>query len=116
MKLFSELPAYAGFYFSETVSLAPELLAKDFTPDSRPRIAKLRDAFAAADPFGSAALERTLKAVAADCGVKAGPLVHPTRLACTGNTAGPSLYHLLEILGKDRVLARLDRALKAAGG
>jgi len=38
-------------------------------------------------------------------------LVHPTRLACTGNPAGPSLYHLLEVLGKERVLQRLDRAL-----
>jgi len=37
--------------------------------------------------------------------------VHPARLAVTGGTAGPSLYHLLEILGRERVLARLDRAL-----
>ena len=31
-------------------------------------------------------------------------LVHPTRLAVTGSNAGPSLYHLLEILGKEKVL------------
>jgi glutamyl-tRNA synthetase len=37
--------------------------------------------------------------------------VHPTRLACTGNASGPSLYHLLEILGKERVLKRIDKAL-----
>ena len=43
--------------------------------------------------------------------MKTGVLVHPTRLACTGKTAGPSLYHLLEVLGKERVLARLERAL-----
>jgi len=116
VKLFSELPAYAGFYFSETITLPPELLAKDFTPENRPRVEKLRDAFAKTEPFDAATLEKALKAVAADCGVKAGPLVHPTRLACTGNTAGPSLYHLLEILGKDRVLARMERALQMSGG
>jgi glutamyl-tRNA synthetase len=43
--------------------------------------------------------------------VKNGVLVHPTRLACCGTTAGPSLYHLIEILGKNRVLERIDRAL-----
>jgi len=32
-------------------------------------------------------------------------------LACTGKTAGPSLYHLLEVLGQERVLRRLDRAI-----
>jgi glutamyl-tRNA synthetase len=38
-------------------------------------------------------------------------LVHPTRLICTGRTVGPSLYHLMEVLGKERVLRRFDAAL-----
>jgi glutamyl/glutaminyl-tRNA synthetase len=37
--------------------------------------------------------------------------VHPCRLATTGNTAGPSLYHLLEVLGRDKSLARIEKAL-----
>jgi glutamyl/glutaminyl-tRNA synthetase len=41
--------------------------------------------------------------------------VHPTRLAVTGSNAGPSLYHLLEVLGKEKVLARIDRALSIEG-
>jgi len=57
-----------------------------------------------------------LKATAAALGVKVGALVHPTRLAITGSNAGPSLYHLLEILGKEKVLARLDRALNQLPG
>jgi glutamyl-tRNA synthetase len=71
----------------------------------------LRDAFAQSADFTAAAIEKTLKAVAAELAIKAGPLVHPTRLACTGNTSGPSLYHLLEILGKETVLTRIDKAL-----
>jgi glutamyl-tRNA synthetase len=47
--------------------------------------------------------------------VKAGVLVHPCRLAVTGNTAGPSLYHLLEVLGKEKVMARIERALAMMG-
>jgi glutamyl-tRNA synthetase len=43
--------------------------------------------------------------------VKAGVLIHPTRLALTGNPNGPSLYHLLEALGKEKVLARIERAI-----
>jgi glutamyl-tRNA synthetase len=115
VKVFSELPAYAGFYFTDDVPLDAAALAQDFSAGNKPRLQQLRDAFAALPTFDAAALEATLKAVAAACGVKAGVLVHPTRLACTGRTAGPSLYHLLEILGRDRVLARLDRALAAVG-
>ncbi len=52
-----------------------------------------------------------LRAVAAELGVKAGLLGHLARLACSGRAVGPSLYLLLEVLGKRRVLDRLDRAL-----
>jgi glutamyl/glutaminyl-tRNA synthetase len=52
-----------------------------------------------------------MKSTALNLGVKVGALVHPTRLAVTGSNAGPSLYHLLEVLGKEKVLARIDRAL-----
>ena len=44
-------------------------------------------------------------------GVKVGVLIHPTRLAVTGNPHGPSLYHLLEVLGKEKVIQRIERAL-----
>ena len=37
------------------------------------------------------------------------------RLAATGNPHGPSLYHLLEVLGKERALARIERALGNTG-
>ncbi len=47
--------------------------------------------------------------------MKTGVLVHPVRLACTGNTSGPSLYHLLEVLGKEQVMGRIAGALTGFG-
>ena len=113
-KLFSELPAYGGFYFKDHFDYNPDGVKKDFTPENKPRLLKLRDAFAKAEPFNAATLEATLKTTAAELGVKAGVLVHPARLACTGNPAGPSLYHLLEVLGREKTLARIERALGQA--
>jgi glutamyl-tRNA synthetase len=115
LKLFSELPAYAGFYFKDDIQYDPEAAAKDFTAENKPRVQRLRDAFAKLEPFEPDPIGNTLKAVATELGVKAGVLVHPTRLACCGNTAGPSLYHLLAILGKDKALQRIDRALEKMG-
>ena len=111
VKLFSELPTYAGFYFSEEVAYDAEAARKDFVPENKPRLLQLREDFGRLEDFTPGPLEQTLKATAAALGVKAGVLVHPTRLACTGRPAGPSLYHLLEVLGKDRALQRLDQAL-----
>src|SRR3984957_19460309 len=110
-KTFKELPAYAGFYFRDEFEYNVEGVQKDFVPENQPRVQKLREAFAKAEPFTAANVEAALKATATELGVKAGALVHPCRLALTGNPAGPSLYHLLEVLGKDKSLARLDKAL-----
>jgi len=112
VRLMSELPAYAGFYFLREVALDGEALAKDFTLENLGRVRRLRDAFELAAPFSAVVLEAELKRVAAECGVKNGVLVHPVRLACTGSKAGPSLYHLLEVLGRERVLERLDRVFR----
>ena len=51
----------------------------------------------------------TLKNTAAKLGAKVGAIVHPARLALTGSNVGPSL--LLEVLEKEKVLGRIDRAL-----
>jgi glutamyl-tRNA synthetase len=110
-KIFSELPAYAGFYFIDDFAYTAEGVAKHFVPETRPNLLAVRQTFAALEKFDAASLETALKATAAQLGVKVGILVHPTRLAVTGSNAGPSLYHLLEILGKEKILVRLDRAL-----
>ena len=71
----------------------------------------MRDALGKIGNFTADEIETTMKATAARLGVKVGAIVHPSRLAVTGSNAGPSLYHLLEVLGKEKVLARIDRAL-----
>jgi glutamyl-tRNA synthetase len=111
LKIFSEMPAYAGFYFKKEVRYDPEAAARQFTPENRPRVEAVRAAFAGLEEFNAAGIEAALKSTAAGLGVKVGVLVHPTRLALTGAASGPSLYHLIEVLGKEEVLRRMDLAL-----
>jgi glutamyl-tRNA synthetase len=111
IKVFSELPAYAGFYFKDEIEYNAEAAAKDFVPENKPRLEKLRDALVKLPTFDAASVESALKGAAAELGVKVGVLVHPTRLACTGAPAGPSLYHLMEIIGKERTLKRIEQGL-----
>ena len=63
------------------------------------------------DTFVASEIQGLFKSVAKTLGVKVGALVHPVRLACTGKTTGPSLYHLMEVLGRKRVIAEIDKAL-----
>ncbi len=111
IKTFSELPAYAGFYFREEITCDAEAAKKSFVPENRPRVEKLRAAFSKLVTFDAASIEAELKTTAAELGVKVGVLIHPTRLAVTGHSNGPSLYHLLEVIGKEKTLARIEKAL-----
>ncbi|MGC3957972.1 MAG: glutamate--tRNA ligase family protein [Verrucomicrobiota bacterium] len=115
IKTFAELPAYAGFYFQADVVYDSEAAKKSFVPENKPRVEKVRDAFGKLATFDATNIETALKATAAELGVKVGVLIHPTRLATTGNPNGPSLYHLLEVLGKEKVLGRIERALQIGG-
>ena len=108
---FDELPAYCGFYFADAFDYNPQSAVKHFTAENKPRLEAVRGGLSSLENFNAAEIEAALKTTAAQLGVKVGGIVHPTRLAATGSNVGPSLYHLLEVLGKERVLARIDRAL-----
>ncbi len=108
---FDELPAYCGFYFRDTLEYNPEGVSKHFTAKNKLGLKAVRDALSSLKKFDAAEIETTLKSTAATLGVKVGAMVHPTRLAATGSNVGPSLYHLLEVLGKEKVVTRIDRAL-----
>jgi len=108
---FDELPAYCGFYFTDDFDYNPQGVAKHFIAENRPRLKAVREALSTLERFDAAEIEDLLKSTASKLRVKVGAIVHPTRLAVTGSNVGPSLYHLLQVLGKQKVLARIDRAL-----
>ena len=58
------------------------------------------------NPFDLAGIEALCKTLAKDKGVKNGAIFHPLRVAVSGRTEGPSLWHMVEFLGKERTLER----------
>ena len=61
--------------------------------------------------FDAAALEHALKTMAEERGAGIGDLIHPVRVAVSGSGVGPGLFVMLEVLGRERVLRRIDAAL-----
>jgi glutamyl-tRNA synthetase len=110
-----ELPEWMGHFFNEDFPFDEQAAKKVFTPEGLANIGRLRERLNqfAVDKFTAAELENEFKTLAAATGQKVGALIHPARLAVSGRPVGPSLYHLLEVLGKTRVLSRLERAEKA---
>jgi len=110
IKLLKELPEKTRFSFTEEFPVDPAAVAKSCrAPQTGDRLAKLAERFAAVTAWEAGHLEAALKALAGELGIKPAELIHPCRVAVSGQSAGPSLYHMLEVLGRDRVLARLRR-------
>ncbi len=106
LKLLKELPEKTRHFVSDDFPVDPEAAAK--WSGAGERLHRLADKFAAT-AWEAPALEAALKGLATELGIKPAELIHPCRVAVSGTTAGPSLYHMLEVLGRDRVLARLRK-------
>ena len=111
IKNLNDFAAYIGFYFQQEVSFDQDSAEKVLTPDNKPYLSALREAYADLAQFDADSLQEALKATAVSCEVKNKLLVMPARVACTGSKVGPSLYHLFEVLGQAEVLKRFDAAL-----
>ena len=96
-------------YFTNAVAYDAEACAKFLAePELPARLERLRQRFASLDRFDAESLEAALRALADELGVKAAALIHPTRMALTAATGGPSLFHLVEVLGRDATAVRLE--------
>ncbi len=72
---------------------------------------QFRERLAAAEPFEPSALEAALKGFVEEQGVKIGQIIHALRVATTGKGVGLGMFDALALLGRERCLARIDRAL-----
>ncbi|MBS1809064.1 MAG: glutamate--tRNA ligase [Acidobacteria bacterium] len=95
-----------SFEFDEVAvkkNLQKDAALKDLLP-------QLAEAFATLDDFTHDGIEALLRKTAEEKGVKVGLLTNATRTALTGQSVGPGLFSVVEVIGKDRTVARLKHA------
>ena len=108
-KKLSEMVPQMRAFFSDDLIFDDAAVAKHL---SDPAVPELRKAYARVirnlEPFNASTLEAALRSLAAERGVKAGILIHATRVAVTGQGNSPGLFDVLELVGRDRVVQRLE--------
>ncbi|MCA9248359.1 MAG: glutamate--tRNA ligase [Planctomycetales bacterium] len=77
-------------------------------------LTKFRNVLATTESFEPETLEATLKQFVEEQGIKIGEIIHALRVALTGKAVGFGMFDTLAILGRERCLARIDRALRIA--
>ncbi len=101
-----------AFLFTDTVEQDPALLVpkKREALDVITALSRVTVLLRFVEPFAAAPIEQAISAVATELGWTLRDLTIAIRAAVTGRKVGPPLYGSIELLGKDRTLARLDAA------
>ncbi len=112
-KTLVEMAQLARFYYVDALALDPKAAAKFLKPEIAAPLEELRAALADVAEWRSGALEAAFQAVIAKHALQLGALAQPVRVAITGGTVSPPIFETLEVLGRERSLARIASAAAA---
>ena len=104
-----EFPEKARYLFTEDYPVSEKAQRK--LEEGLPLLKELYPRLRTQEEWTEAALEALLRGFAAEKGVKLGQVAQPLRAALTGSLETPGLFEILALLGKERALRRLERAL-----
>ena len=113
VKLLKDVPPWTAYFFTDDFPFDQDAVAKTLrVPGAAERLKQLGDRLETMTPddWGPDGIEAAFKELAAAHAVKTAAFIHPARVAVSGRSVGPSLYHMLVTLGPGKVIARLRNA------
>jgi len=114
-KTLEEMAQQAQFYYQDDVSYEEKAAEKFLKPTALEPLRRLAEKLAAAD-FSEKGLENVFVALMDETGLKLGKIAQPVRVALTGRTASPGIFEIIAILGPERVIPRLEKAIRFIEG
>jgi glutamyl-tRNA synthetase len=100
------------YFYDDPVEYDETAKAKNWKPETPSHLTLLLEKLTALRSFDAATIESSLRTTAEELKIGAGKLIHPLRLAVSGVAHGPSLFHMMETLGKDVSIRRIAAALE----
>ncbi len=110
-----DAPAMTEFFYRDDFDYDEKGVRKYLAKETTPALLKsVIDRISAVEEWTVEAIESAVREAGAELGMEGGQVIHPVRVAVTGRTIGPGLFELMEVIGKARCAARLQRAASAA--
>ena len=111
-KVLSEVPSLMDFFFSNELEYESSLLCGKLEKgQAKEVLTRTLQALDSISEWSAGDMEAAVRPLAEEVGLKAGPFFGVLRVAVTGRTASPPLFETMEVLGRDRCMARLRAAL-----
>ncbi len=98
-------------FVAEDIHVDEKARAKHLTSDAVPLLLLLVERLKAAKPFTHAEIEKVFNGLVAEKGIKLGKIAQPVRVALTGGTVSPGIYEVIEVMGKDKTIKRIETAI-----
>jgi len=114
-KTLLELAHSLKFYLAEDVEYDEKARAKFLNEKSLPYLIDVREELTRLDNFVAQEIEKVFGTIVEKYHTKLGDLAQPVRVAVTGKAESPGIFEVIEILGKEKVLKRLEKAIKEIG-
>jgi len=111
VKTLVEVADAASYFFRDFEDYDEKGVRKIFKPETVGLLQATRDGLAALSEFTLQNTEEVYHKIADANGVGFGKIIQPSRLALTGRTVSPGLFDVLVLLGKEKSLERLDKAI-----
>jgi len=110
-----EMKTSALPFIQDSITMDEKAKAKHLTADVAPLLTELAAALKVLDPFTHDGIEKAFNDIVTPKGIKLGKLAQPVRVALTGGTVSPGIYDVIEVMGKDKVISRIEAAVGMIG-
>jgi glutamyl-tRNA synthetase len=111
-KTLDEMAAAALYYYQDEIIFEEKAAKKFLKQTALEPLRLLSEKLEALADYTQENLEEVFKAVMDQTGLKLGKIAQPVRVALTGKTASPGIFEIIAILGRDRVIPRLRKAIR----
>jgi len=110
-KTLVEMAEGARFYFETPIAYEEKADSKFLKPNILELMRDILERLQGADDFTRKGLENVFLSFLEEKEIKLGKIAQPLRVALTGKSASPGLFEVMEVLGKDKVVARIQKAV-----
>ncbi len=111
-KTLVEMAEGAEFYFRDDIAYDEKAAQKFLKPEIAPIIQLLCERLEALSSFDCKGIEGVFEGIMDEKGLKLGKIAQPTRVALTGGTVSPGIFEIIEVLGREKTIERLKKALE----
>jgi len=115
LKVLNDVDTAGRFFFKENFAYDRKALQKFTSEETITLIRAMLPVIGDTNPFKAENIETTLRAFSDTKGWKVKQWIHPLRVFTTGSVAGPPLFDVLELIGKERVVQRIQKILNRNG-